>query len=235
MYKRESGWGGFFCGLFIAIGLVALAYLVSQTVLKVKGLERTVSVKGLSERLVKANVAIYPIEFTVADNNPLNLYKKISFYKNAVLKFLKDEGFSDNEISISPPNITDNYATNYNSNARFRYTGKVVITLYTHKVDKVVNLGKELFKLNQKGVMATNVSFDTTYLYTKLNTIKPVMVDEAIQNAKKAAEKFAKESHSILGKIKSARQGYFSITNRDPNTPYIKRIRVVVDVVYYLK
>ncbi len=235
MYRRESGWSGFFCGLFIALGLVALGYLVSQTVLKVKGLERTVSVKGLSERLVKADVAIYPIEFTVADNNPLNLYKKISFYKAAVLKFLKDEGFSDSEISISPPGITDNYATNYNSNARFRYTGKVVITLYTHKVDKVVNLGKELFKLNQKGIMATNVKFDTTYLYTKLNTIKPVMVDEAIQNAKKAAEKFAQESHSILGKIKSARQGYFSITDRDPNTPYIKRIRVVVDIVYYLK
>ncbi len=235
MYRRESGWGGFFCGLFIAIGLVALAYLISQTALKIKGLERTVSVKGLSERLVKANVAIYPIEFTVADNNPFNLYKKISFYKDAVLKFLKNEGFSDGEISISPPNITDNYANNYNSNARFRYTGKVVITLYTHKIDKVVTLGKELFKLNKEGVIASNVRFATTYLYTKLNEIKPVMIDEAIQNAKRAAEKFAQESHSVLGKIKSARQGYFSITDRDPNTPYIKRVRVVVNVVYYLK
>ncbi len=235
MYKRESGWGGFFCGLFIAAGLVAFAYLVSTSALKIKGMERTVSVKGLSERLVKANVAIYPIMFSVADNNPVNLYKKIAAYKDAVVKFLKDEGFSDDEIYISPPNITDNYAQNFNSNARFRYTGRVVITIYSHRVDKVVNLGRELFKLNKKGIMATNVKFDTAYLYTKLSSIKPVMVDEAIKNAQKAAEKFAEESHSVLGKIKSAHQGYFSITNRDPNTPYIKRIRVVVNVVYYLR
>ncbi len=235
MYGRESGWGGFFCGLLIGAGLVVLGYFLVTGAMRIKQMERTVSVKGLSERLVKADVAIYPIVFSVADNSPAVLYKKVLSGRDAVIEFLHNEGFSDDEISISAPQITDNYATGYNSNARYRYTAKVITTLYTHKVDKVINLGKELFKLSKEGVMATNIKFDTTYLYTKLNAIKPKMVDEAIQNAQQTAEKFAEESHSVLGKIKSAHQGYFSITNRDTNTPYIKRIRVVVGVVYYLK
>ncbi|WP_022670608.1 SIMPL domain-containing protein [Hippea alviniae] len=233
--RRESGWSGFWCGLFIAVGLVVFGYFISTTAVKVKNMERTVSVKGLAERLVKADIAIYPIRFDVADNNPLKLYDKIKASKSAILKFLKDEGFSQDEIFISPPQITDNYASGFNQNAKFRYSAVGVITVYTNKVDKVVSLGKDLYKLTQMGIMASNEKFQTNYLFTHLNKIKPIMVEEAIKNAQKAAEQFAMQSHSKLGKIKTASQGYFSITDRDPNTPYIKRVRVVVRVVYYLR
>ncbi|AEA33509.1 SIMPL domain-containing protein [Hippea maritima] len=235
MYKRESGWSGFWCGLFVAAGLTALGWFIMTTALSVKKLDRTVSVKGLSERLVKADVAIYPIELVVADNNPINLSKKLKYGKDAVDKFLKSEGFDDSEIFVSSPQITDNFANGYNSNARFRYTGKLIVTLYTHKVDSVVALDRKLFKLSEMGIMATNQKFQTVYLYTQLNKIKPVMIEQAIQNARKVAMKFANESSSELGSIKTAHQGYFSITDRDPNTPYIKRVRVVVNVVYYLR
>ncbi|WP_025209642.1 SIMPL domain-containing protein [Hippea sp. KM1] len=235
MYKRESAWSGFWCGLLIAAGLSVLGWFVMNTALSVKRLDRTVSVKGLSERLVKADIAIYPIELVVADNNPIKLSNKLKAGRDSIESFLKSQGFGEDEIFVSSPRIVDNYANEYNSNARFRYTGKLIITLYTHQVDKVVSLGKKLFKLSEMGVMATNQKFQTVYLYTQLNKIKPIMIEQAIQNAHKVAMKFANESNSELGPIKTARQGYFSITDRDPNTPYIKRVRVVVNVVYYLR
>ena len=235
MRRESSAFGDFILGLFIAAGLIGLGYLLSSTIIKVKNMERTVSVKGLAVRQVKANIAIYPIQFEVADNNAVQLYEKIKENKDLVVAFLKNEGFNDNEIFISSPQIVDNFAQGYNSHAHFRYVGKVVVTLYTTKVDKTVNLGKELFKLNKEGVIASNLKYQTNYLFTKLNSIKPKMIEEATENAKKAAIKFAMDSDSELNGIKSARQGYFSITNRDSNTPYIKKVRVVTDVVYYLK
>jgi hypothetical protein len=226
---------GYLSGIFIALGIIVFGYMLSSTIIKVKNMDRVVSVKGLAKREVKADIAIYPIQFEVADNNPLNLYKKIKTKKDIVIDFLKKQGFEDNEISIASPQIVDNFAKDYNSNARFRYTGSVVITLYTKKVQKAVNLGKELFKLSELGVMASNLKYQTSYLYTKLNKIKPIMIEEAIKNAQKAAEKFARDSNSQLNGIKSAKQGYFSIVDRDINTPYIKRVRVVTNVVYYLQ
>ncbi len=226
---------GYLSGVFIAIGLIVMGLILSSAVIKVKEMEKTVSVKGLAEREVMADVAIYPIQFEVADNNPLSLYKKITSSSDIVVNFLKNNGFDDSEISITSPEIVDNFAKDYNSNSRFRYTGKVVVTLYTNKVKKVIKLGKKLFKLSEKGVMASNLNYQTTYLYTKLNTIKPAMIEKATKNAKKAAEKFAHDSNSELNGIKTAKQGYFSINNRDTNTPYIKKIRVVTNIVYYIK
>ena len=235
MDRKSFDLGVLLAGLFVAIGLVVFGFTVSNTALTIKNMDRTVSVKGLAEREVKADIAIYPIKFEVADNNPLNLYKKIKNNKDIIVEFLKEQGFDDGEISIASPQIVDNFAKDYNSNARFRYTGSVVITLYTHKVDRVVNLGKSLIMLSQKGVMTSNIPYQTSYLYTKLNIIKPQMIEEATKNARKAAEKFAKDSHSKLNGIKRATQGYFSIVDRDINTPYIKKVRVVTNVVYYLR
>ncbi len=226
---------GFFLGLFVAIGLISLGVLLSSAIIKVKDMDRTVSVKGLAVKDVKADIAIYPIQFEVADNTPSGLYNKIKTKKNIVMNFLKQQGFKDSDIYISSPQIVDNFAKDYNSNTRFRYTGTIVITLYTKKVDKTIQLGKKLLKLSEQGVMVSNLKYQTSYLYTKLNEIKPAMIEEATFNARKAAEKFALDSHSKLNGIKSAKQGYFSIVDRDISTPYIKRIRVVTNIVYYIK
>ena len=83
--------------------------------------------------------------------------------------------------------------------------------------------------------MGENWSYPTVYSFTGLNDIKPTMIEEATINARQAAEKFAKDSNSKLGKIKNATQGQFSVSDRDSNTPYIKNVRVVTNVVYYLK
>ena len=84
-------------------------------------------------------------------------------------------------------------------------------------------------------VSATDYQNQITYDYTDLNKIKPKMIEEATKNAREAADKFAKDSESHLGKIKDASQGQFSIEDRDANTPFIKEVRVVSTIDYYLK
>ena len=87
-----------------------------------------------------------------------------------------------------------------------------------------------------RGVAIVNdYNYQITYGYTGLNDIKPQMIQEATANAREAAIKFAEDSKNKVGKIKTASQGQFSITDKDQNTPYIKKIRVVTSVDYYLK
>ena len=112
------------------------------------------------------------------------------------------------------------------------------VTVCSHQVELIVKLQTEQGKLYEKGIpvgMGDNWAHPITYSFTKLNDIKPAMIEEATINARQAAEKFAKDSNSKLGKIKTATQGQFSVSDRDNNTPYIKNIRVVTNVVYYLK
>ena len=225
----------FVLGVCIAAGLIGLGYFVSDAVLKVKNMERKVAVKGLAQRNVKADIAIFPIQLQASENDLILLNGKIKSDKETVDTFLKEYGFEKNEITISAPEMTDKYANDYgNSNVRFRYLSNTRITLYTKKVDKVIQLNQDLYKLVEKGVLARNDKYETRYMFTGLNALKPAMIEEATKNARQAALKFAKDSNSILGKIKNANQGYFSINNRDSGTPYIKAVRVVTNVTYYL-
>ncbi len=225
----------FVLGVFIAAGLIGLGYFLSDAFLKVKSLERVVAVKGLSQKNVKADIAIFPIQLQEAENDLALLNDKIKSDILNVKSFLKEYGFDDSEITLSAPQMTDKYANDYgNSNVRFRYSSNTTLTIYTKKVDKVVQLSQELFKLAEKGVLAQNDKYETKFMFTGLNALKPSMIEEATKNARQSALKFAKDSNSKLGKIKSANQGYFSINDRDSGTPYIKRVRVVTNVTYYL-
>jgi len=91
-------------------------------------------------------------------------------------------------------------------------------------------------ELGKQGVALTgqNYQFQTQYLFTRLNEIKPGMIEQATIEARAVAEKFAEDSNSKLGKIKTAYQGQFSISSRDQNNPHIKNVRVVSTVIYYL-
>ena len=111
-----------------------------------------------------------------------------------------------------------------------------MVTVCTDKVDEVIRLQSRQGELLQKGIaMTNNWEYQTVYSFTKLNEIKPSMIETATKNARETAEKFAADSESKLGKIKRATQGQFSITDRDGNTPYMKNVRVVTSVDYYLK
>ncbi len=225
-------------GAFICIGLIFLGYFLSTGVVKIKKLDRTVVVKGLAEREVPADVAIWPITFDVTDNDLTALFQRIENQYAQVVAFLKKNGFSDKEISISAPSITDKQAQSYSSSdrIRFRYLGRATVTVYTKKVDRVRETMKKLIDLGRHGIVISGQSYEskTEFLFTRLNEIKPAMIEEATRKAREVALKFARDSNSKLGKIKRARQGQFSIRNRDLNTPFIKKVRVVSTLEYYL-
>jgi hypothetical protein len=225
-------------GAFLCAGLIVLGYLISSSIIRIKELNRSVSVKGLSEREVTANVAIWPIKFTETDNDLNNLYSVVENNTLLVVEFLKKNGFGNDEISIAAPAIIDRQAQGYMDSTKitFRYAASSTITVYSNKVDLVRETMKRLVELGKQGIAIAGQDYEkkTEFLFTRLNDIKPEMVEEATKKAREVAEKFAKDSNSGLGKIKTARQGQFSITDRDSNTPYIKKVRVVSTLEYYL-
>ena len=231
--------GKFYSGLFVMIGLIVLGMMMPRAVDKFRSFDRTVNVKGLCEKEVKADKVIWPVVYRVMANDVQSVYDQTDSNNAAIIAFLKAGGIKDSEITVSVPEISDKYATEYGSNDRaFRYIAKNVITVYTSDVDAVLALMSRQSDLLKKGIVtggSNQWENPVEFKYEGLNEIKPEMIEEATRNAREAAEKFAKDSDSRLGKIRTANQGTFTIENRDSNTPYIKKVRVVTSVTYYLK
>ena len=146
-------------------------------------------------------------------------------------------GFDEQEISLSKQSIVDKQAREYGAeNQQFRYIARANITVYSQQPDKVQNALTKVGQLAKQGIAIVQDNYETRveYMFTGLNDIKPAMVQEATEKAREVALKFAKDSQSKLGKIRTARQGQFSIIDRDSNTPQIKKVRVVTSVEYYL-
>lgn len=228
----------FVLGAFICIGLALLGYLIAGSVAKFKALDRTVEVKGLSEREVPANIAIWPIKFREADNDLNNLFSTIQRKNAIIVEFLKKHGFQEKEIFTVAPAVIDKQAQEYaeSDKGKYRYSGSSTISVYAENADSVRTAMQKLVELGKSGIAISGETYEskTQFLFTKLNDIKPGMIEEATKNAREVAEKFAQDSKSKLGKIKRASQGQFSIEDRDSNTPYIKKVRVVSTVEYYL-
>jgi len=225
-------------GVAVFLGLCALGYLLGGSIVKFKEFERSVSVKGLSEKELPADIALWPIQFSRAGNDIMQLYGDLEKDAHEIVAFLKAEGFDDSEITVSPPAIADKLAQQYGDASRIelRYSATQAITVYTDQIHAVRSAMKRLVELGKRGIVLTGGNYEnrTEFLFTRLNDIKPEMIEEATRKAREVAEKFAKDSNSRLGKIKRASQGQFSIADRDRNTPYIKKIRVVSTVEYYL-
>lgn len=237
--SEQSKRGAWILGTALVLGLSSLGYQLGHAALSVKAMERTVVVKGLSEREVPATVAAWPISFQVATNDLTDMYAAIERGNEVVRAFLVEHGVASEDISVSAPNVTDLYAQHWGdkNNIRFRYTGTATVTVYSTNVPAVRQAMANELELGKRGVITTGNypgSASDQFLFTGLNAIKPAMIEEATLNARTVAEKFAQDSHSRLGKIKSARQGQFSIFDRDSTTPHIKKVRVVSTVEYYL-
>ncbi|MCG6896306.1 MAG: SIMPL domain-containing protein [Thiocapsa sp.] len=218
--------------------MIGLGYWASSGVLKVKALERSVTVKGLAEQEVPADVAIWPIRFSEAGNDLVGLYQSVQEHNGQVVDFLRQAGFSETEIGVSPPAVVDRQAQPYASSAemKFRYAATSTITVYTTSVEQVRGAMTRLVDLGKQGLAIGGADLEARaqFLFTRLNDIKPGMIEAATRNAREVATKFAQDSDSRLGKIRRASQGQFSIEDRDSNTPHIKKVRVVSTVEYYL-
>ncbi|MBR9727806.1 SIMPL domain-containing protein [Shewanella intestini] len=224
------------CLFFAAI--TVFGYQIQQTATDVKALDRTVTVKGLAENEYPADIVIWPIQFSAASNDLDAIYSQLESQSKLVKQFLLDQGIAESEISMAAPTVTDKLAQQYGSqgNVEFRYTAFEVVTVYSKQIDKARAAMKNLSLLGKQGIVFTTANYDlkTEYIFSQLNQIKPEMIEQATKNARLVAQKFAKDSDSRLGKIKRATQGQFSIYNRDQTTPYIKKVRVVSTIEYYL-
>lgn len=223
-------------GICLMVGLIVGALLLGGSIKTSRTDDRIVSVKGLCEREVKADNVICPFAYKEGGDDLQQLYRTIEHKNAIIIRFLGAAGIGEEEISVAAPKVLDTRTEWSGSQNRYTYIVTSVVTVCTDKVDEIIALQAQQGELLQQGIaMTSGWEFPTVYTFTKLNEIKPSMIETATKNARETAEKFAADSNSKLGKIKRATQGQFSITDRDSNTPYMKNVRVVTSVDYYLK
>lgn len=236
--RQSSSLNLLWLGLSIMLGLAALGYLLGHAAIKVKEYERTVTSKGLSEREYPADEVIWPISFSVAGNDLTAVYEELDQTSKQVRDFLASTGLKDGEVTLASPNLTDKLAQAWGDGqgAEFRYVATRTVTVYSSQVSQVRTAMGGLLELGKQGIAFTGDAYQNQveYLFTRLNEVKPEMIEEATRNAREVANKFAADSDSKLGKIRSASQGQFSIEPRDTNNPHVKKVRVVSTVEYYL-
>ncbi|HPW90322.1 MAG TPA: SIMPL domain-containing protein [Paludibacteraceae bacterium] len=222
----------------LAVGFIILGFLLKASVDNLSKRDRYVSVKGLSEMEFPADKVTCPLVFKEIGDDLLTIHTNINTKNATIVTFLKSKGIDEKDITIAAPEIIDLQAERYGvERPPYRYNVTSVITITSSDVPKIKALITQQSELLKKGIaiISGDYRYQINYEFTKLNNVKPQMIEEATKNARAAAEKFALDSDSKLGKIKKANQGQFSITDRDSNTPDIKRVRVVTTVDYYLE
>lgn len=221
----------------LAVGLALLGVFVYNGINSLAKRDRVVSVRGLAEKEVQADRVIWPLAYKTVGDDLGSVYRDISSANKKIQTFLIKNGVKASDITNGAPQVNDLWTNEYRDNVnRQRYNATSVTTVSSSDVAKVRALMTRTGELLSQGIaIAPNdYSYPIQFDFTSLNKIKPQMIEQATKNAREAAEKFAKDSESKLGKIKSAQQGLFSIEDRDSNTPYIKEVRVVTTVDYYL-
>jgi hypothetical protein len=237
---RDSLWSSGAAGIAIGLGVCIAGLSMSHALFEARASQRSVSVKGLAEREVAADLVVWPLTFEVTGNDLAGLQSQVEEKRRTIRQFLLDLGFDEAEISQSAPRIRDTQSEmqyGQGTPPKYRYVAQATITLRTNKVADAKGAIEKAGDLIGKGIVLVGENYGRTteFLFTGLNDIKPAMIEEATKNARKAAEQFAKDSGSKVGKIRSASQGLFTITDRDMNSPDRKNVRVVTTVEYYLK
>jgi uncharacterized protein len=222
----------------IAVGIVALGLCVKSGLNSLAGKDRRVVVKGLAEKEVEADKVTWPIVSKETGNDLPELYKTINATTSTIKQFLIANGIKPAEISVNAPVVIDLNAERYSdNNHNYRYNVTSIITVTSANVKLVRSILARQGELLQKGVAIVDGGYENPvrYEFVAFKKMKPTMMQEAIKNAESTADQFAKNSNSRLDKIMNADQGQFSIEDRDTNTPYIKKVRVVTTVTYSLK
>ncbi len=222
----------------IALGIIVLGLCVKSGLDSISDKERKVTVKGLSEREVEADKVTWPILTKEIGDDLPSLNTRINTTTAKVKAFLKQNGVKDSEISVNAPVVVDMNAERYGANNHdYRYNITSTITVTSRNVKLVRSIIARQGELLKQGVAVVDGGYGNgvTYEYVSFQQMKPKMMQEAIKNAEQTAKQFADNSDSKIDKILDAGQGQFTIDNRDDNTPYIKKLRVVTTVTYSLK
>jgi hypothetical protein len=240
-------------GGLLMIGLVAGGTLLGMKVRDFKRADRYVEAKGLVERVVKSDTATWPISFSEAGDDLAAAFAASEKDKAAVLAFLKQQGFADNQITLGSISVNDRSAAQFNNNSHApRFVVEQTITLQSNDVDKVAAANAHTADLIRSGVIIESAQGQgVTYKFTGLNALKPDMLTEAIRNARSSADRFAADSGAEVGSIRDANQGVFSISaasavsvddsnggfnpDQQADSSIMKKVRVVSTIDYYLK
>ena len=237
-------------GALIALGLIIGGWVLGSQIKAIRLADRYVTVKGLVERKVKSDLAIWPLTYKEAGDDLASLYAKTEADKKTVLQFLDQQGIQASEIELGIIRVVDTQANEYGGAVRapHRYIVEQQITVRTSRVDQVAAAAQKTMQLLQKGiVLGGNPGQGLAYKFTGLNSIKPDMITEATRNARAAADRFAADSGSRVGAIRTANQGVFSILPADEasdsgaggygnsDSSLMKTVRVVTSVDYYLE
>lgn len=210
------------CGLFIELGIHQLA-----------NKDRAVTVKGLSTQDVKADHVVWPLSFSISGNNLPAISSDLARVQTTIVDFLVQKGFAPEDIQIGNSTVNDNWANYYDHRPDNHYTLTASVVISTDKVDVVVANQGCLSELLNKGIILNSNDWAIDYQYNGLNELKPQMIEEATKNARAVAQKFADDARCQLGSIRRANQGQFSVES-DPYQPWVKHVRVVTTVDYYL-
>lgn len=222
----------------IALAIVVFGSFIQNSLARFVNKERVVTVKGLSEREMPADKVTWPLVFKELGNDPAEIYRSIEQKNEVLVSFLQKQGLGTEEVMVNAPDIKDRFADSWSQQQiTNRYVATSVIIVTSSKVELVRSIMQKQAQLMKMGIALITEDYGKNtvmYEFTRLNDIKPEMVEESTKNARATAEKFAEDSDSELGKIRRATQGQFSISDRDNNTPHIKNIRVVSTIEYYI-
>lgn len=220
--------------LLFSMGVICSSITLGMAVYKSRQTPRYVSVKGLAEREVEADMAVWPIKFTITDNDLESMQKQIEKKRSIITEFLTKQGFSKEEIFYGTPTIRDRETRSYGDHRKFRYVAEMDIKVRSSKVLTVENTLQKAEELVAKGIVLEDYwEARPQFIFTKLNAIKPAMIQAATISARKAAEQFAEDSGSKVGNIRNATQGSFSIEDMR-HIPTKKYVRVVTTIQYFL-
>lgn len=231
-------------GLCIAMGPAIAGFFIYKGIIEAKASDRYVTVKGLVERVEKADRGTWELAFKVSGNDLAQVYQKLTHDSELVQNFIVKEGFDAKEISISSPRVTDLHAREYGSTdtSPDRYLIESSVFVNSIKVDALNSLSAKTGGLISQGVSISRS--DIRFYLDKFNDLRPVLIAEATKNAQEIANSFAKTTGSQMGGIRKANQGVIRLTSPDasPNQEYdeglnslMKKIRVVSTLDFYLK
>ncbi|MDO6814814.1 SIMPL domain-containing protein [Cobetia amphilecti] len=223
-------------GGLLALGMVWSGSYLKQAAQVWESSSRVVTVKGLAEREVKADLALWPLHFSVNANQLTGLHEALANDERKIRAFLTARGFPADQVSVTSPQVTDLYANSYNAQRPDeRYRAEATVLVRSPKVDLVKQSASLTGELVREGILlSADYAYRTEFLFTGLEAIKPDMIAAATADARRAAQQFAEDSSSTVGHIKHASQGYFSISDLDSYTPDIKKVRVVTTIDYTL-
>jgi len=232
---REDRPGNVVAALLLAVGLAAAGWLGAQGLARLRTQDRFVTVKGSAERIVDADLVVWPLPHTVGGNDLAEVQRQLDANSETVRAFFAQAGFGPEEIAFSPPRLEDRWAYSYgDQRPEERYRNSTTVTLRTSRVADALAVLRRSGELVARGVMIGEGS-QPEFSYTGLNDIKPELIAEATANARKSAEQFAADSGARLAGIRTANQGVISIEDRDQGSPQVKKVRVVTTVEYFLR